>query len=93
METVASTFDQELGARLRAMRRRAGLSLAGLAGRAGPPFSMLTLSRIERGVRPIRASELVRVAQALEVPPEHILVEQPLPDPLKWEAAPTARPP
>lgn len=63
-----------LGPRLRALRRRAGLSLAVVAERTG--VSVSTLSRLESGLRRSSLELLLPLAQVYEVPLD-VLVNAP----------------
>jgi transcriptional regulator with XRE-family HTH domain len=62
-----------VGARVRAARRRAGLSVGGLADQAG--IGKGSLSEIENGTRNPTLSTLYAVAGALAVPLASLLVE------------------
>ncbi|MEZ4241596.1 MAG: short-chain fatty acyl-CoA regulator family protein [Myxococcota bacterium] len=57
--------DEGLGAKVRAVRRREGLTQAQLAERLGISASYLNL--IERGKRPLPAALLIKLAQQLQV--------------------------
>ena len=59
VERYTQQLDEMVGRRIRYMRARAGLRVVDLAKAIG--ISTATLSRIERGVRPAKASELMRV--------------------------------
>jgi len=62
----------EEGARIRTLRQQRGLSLTDLARRAG--LSKGELSKLETGVRPLRPDHLERLASALELPAQALLV-------------------
>ena len=65
-----SGIDQNIAANLRLHREAAGLSQEELAQRMtdrGFGFSQATIWKIERGQRPVRASELVALADSLAV--------------------------
>jgi DNA-binding XRE family transcriptional regulator len=61
----------ELGKNLRAARVRKALSQEELASRSG--VQQGEISRIERGKRDPQVSTLIRLAQALEMPPGRLL--------------------
>jgi Zn-dependent peptidase ImmA (M78 family) len=63
--------EAELGARIRAVRTQSGLAAQDLAARAG--FTPYAWSNIERGVRNVKSSELLRIARALGVSPMALL--------------------
>lgn len=67
---MADTGGQD-GARLRALRGKAGLSLAAAATAAG--MSKGELSKLETGVRPIRPDHVVRLAQVFGLPAAELL--------------------
>ncbi len=60
-----------VGYRMRAIRRRRGLTQAALAERAG--LSPETVSALERGKHAPRADSLAALARALGCPPEQLL--------------------
>lgn len=60
-----------LGARLRQVRKRAGRSLADVAGHAS--MSISTLSRIETGKQPLEVETLIRLAGILGVDPASVI--------------------
>ncbi len=64
--------DSAVGEALNAARWRASLDLRDAASLAG--LDLRVLSRIERGERPCRVTELVAIAKAYELPPELILL-------------------
>lgn len=61
----------DLGPNLRDARKRLGLTQEEVAERSG--VHPTEISRIEAGKRDPRASTLLRLAQALEVPPGRLL--------------------
>lgn len=61
--TKQAKFYTEIGARIRARRISAGLTLEALAKCAGRDFS--EISRYERGERPVPLFELARIAGAV----------------------------
>lgn len=82
-------FDPKaLGARVKAVRSRAGLTQAGLAEAAG--VSDETVSRIERGAYEPAVSTLVALADALRVPLD-VLVGRAAPSRGKSRVPPLAR--
>ncbi len=68
-------FYRKLGARIRALRVRAGLSQAALGARLGRSAS--AVDRYEMGQRRIALAELVRMAEILGVTPETLLTAGP----------------
>lgn len=77
---VAVAVAADIGARLRALRRRRGMSLDVLAGLSGK--SAAYLSMIENGKRPLdRYSLIVCLADALGVPPADLLPGAPASSP------------
>ncbi|SNY71245.1 helix-turn-helix domain-containing protein [Actinoplanes atraurantiacus] len=69
----------EVGARLRRVRHRHGLTLAALAGMTG--ISKSTLSRLESGQRRPTLDLLLPLAQAHQVPLESLVGAPPVGDP------------
>lgn len=68
-------FDpREIGDRLLAFRKRAGLTQAEVAERAG--LSDRTYADIERGAVNTRAETILRVCQVLRITPDDILTAQ-----------------
>lgn len=68
--------DAEIGARLRDARQRAGLSQADLAQALAPlglRLHQTQVSAVEKGERPLRATELVAFARVLGAEPAIIL--------------------
>ncbi len=72
---MADLVDQQVGQRLAAARRAAGLPLRELAARLGWPHT--TLGNYEQGRRPIKVAHLVAIATALGSSPAALLVELP----------------
>lgn len=64
-------FTKELGQRIAAARARAGVSLRAIAAVRG--YSFAWLQKIETGQNQITALDLVRVADHLRVPVEHLI--------------------
>jgi len=62
---------EQFGANVRAARRRRDWTQEDLAHATG--LAAVQVSRIERGVREIRLTTLVRLLKALEVPPGELL--------------------
>lgn len=62
-------LDKMIGANIRALRMRAGLSQAALGERIGVTFQQM--QKYERGANRIAASQLFRVSQVLDVPIEY----------------------
>jgi transcriptional regulator with XRE-family HTH domain len=63
---------QTLGERLKAVRRRFGMSQEELATRSG--VEQASLERVECGKRPyLRSDHLGRIAEALDVPADELL--------------------
>ncbi|MFD4660851.1 helix-turn-helix domain-containing protein [Kitasatospora sp. NPDC058444] len=63
-----------VGARLRSMRRERGLSQVQLQERSG--VDNKTISRVENGHRNVGLDELVRLADALDVPVWRLLRDE-----------------
>lgn len=62
---------EKLGQNVRAARKRRGWTQEDLAGETG--LAVVQISRIERGVREVRLTTLVKLLRALGVPPEELL--------------------
>lgn len=62
---------QRFGANVRQARLDRGWSQEDLSGKTG--LATVQVSRIERGVREIRLTTLVRLLDGLDVPPEKLL--------------------
>lgn len=79
---VSDSVEAEVGARIRRLRESAGLQGQELAERVG--LDPTVLSKIENGRRPLKTTELARVAGALRVSPlalledNSLLVEMPI---------------
>lgn len=72
--------DQDIGRRLHQARKDAGISLQDAAGRVGFE-NYQVLSNIEKGTRPVRVWELVRIARAYgRTATEFLEPERPLPE-------------
>ncbi len=78
---VASSEDvlREVGPRLRALRREAGITLTALADTTG--ISVSTLSRLESGQRKATLELLLPLAQAYRVPLDELVGAPPTGDP------------
>jgi transcriptional regulator with XRE-family HTH domain len=63
---------EQFGANLRRLRLDGGLTQMELSNRSG--LDMAEISRLETGLRDVRLSTVVRLADGLEVPP-HALVD------------------
>lgn len=63
---VATNIDRHLGARLRKLRRRKGVSASDLAEAIGS--SQQQVSRYENGENKLAAAQLYRIAQSLDTP-------------------------
>src|SRR5690349_16259154 len=72
--TISST-DAEVGRRLASARKAAGLTIRQLAERLGWPYT--TLANYEEGRRPLRVTQLVAIAAALDWSPAAFLVDLP----------------
>jgi transcriptional regulator with XRE-family HTH domain len=64
---------QRFGANVRAARLERGWTQEELAHQTG--LAAVQISRIERGVREIRLTTLLRLLQALDVPPARLLAD------------------
>lgn len=73
MTEDTSKIDTQVGARLRAARSDAQLTIRQLAARLGWPYT--TLANCEVGRRPLRVAQLVAVAKALGRSPATFLVD------------------
>lgn len=62
---------KEFGRRVRAARDRADWSQEELAGRAG--LTPVQISRVERGVREVRLTTILKLVAALDVQPDELL--------------------
>lgn len=70
-ETLVEKANRAVAAHLRAERARADLTQAQLAEKAG--LSEITIYRIEKGQRTMQLSQLVAIADALNVKPGEFL--------------------
>lgn len=70
-------IEEQVRARIRQARFERGLSLAELAARAGMTAS--TISRLETGARRLTLAQVERLAEALEVTTDELLVREPPP--------------
>lgn len=62
---------EQFGANLRRLRLDAGLTQMELSNRSG--LDMAEISRLETGLRDVRLSTIVRLADGLEVPPRALV--------------------
>ncbi|MBL7256331.1 helix-turn-helix domain-containing protein [Paractinoplanes lichenicola] len=76
---TAKDFLQEVGPRLRALRKDAGITLTALADTTG--ISVSTLSRLESGQRKATLELLMPLAQAYRVPLDELVGAPPTGDP------------
>jgi transcriptional regulator with XRE-family HTH domain len=65
------TAQERFGERVRQLRKEKGWTQEDLAGRSG--LAVVQISRIERGVREVRLTTILRLLQALEAEPNDIL--------------------
>lgn len=63
----------EIGERVRALRHRLGMSQSKLAGVLGTHFT--AVSHIERGVRSVTIHQVIKLAKALHVSTDEILLD------------------
>jgi transcriptional regulator with XRE-family HTH domain len=68
-----SAIGEQVGDRLRAIRRQKGLSLHEVEARSGQEFKASVLGAYERGERALSVSRLVRLAEIYDVPPDQLL--------------------
>jgi DNA-binding XRE family transcriptional regulator len=64
---VDEAVDVTVGVNVRKWRESLGLSQAELARHVGEGFQQQTIVKIEKGVRPLRLSEAVRIAQVFAI--------------------------
>jgi len=67
------SIGEQVGERLRAIRRQKGLSLHEVEARSGQEFKASVLGAYERGERALSVSRLVRLAELYDVPPDQLL--------------------
>ena len=72
-----SAIGEQVGERLRAIRRQKGLSLHEVEARSGHEFKASVLGAYERGERALSVSRLVRLAEIYDVPPDQLLPRDP----------------
>ena len=72
-EGATSAIGEQVGERLRAIRRQKGLSLHEVESRSGHEFKASVLGAYERGERALSVSRLVRLAGLYDVPPDQLL--------------------
>lgn len=68
-----SAISEQVGDRLRAIRRQKGLSLHEVEARSGQEFKASVLGSYERGERALSVSRLVRLAELYDVPADQLL--------------------
>jgi transcriptional regulator with XRE-family HTH domain len=68
-----SAISEQVGDRLRAIRRQKGLSLHEVEARSGQEFKASVLGAYERGERALSVSRLVRLAELYDVPADQLL--------------------
>jgi transcriptional regulator with XRE-family HTH domain len=73
---VQDSFDQVLGKRLRAARRRRGWSLHEVEAQSGDEFKASVLGAYERGERTLSVARLFSLAELYGVNPAHVLPSQ-----------------
>ena len=66
---------QRFGANLRALRNQSGMTQMTLSNRSG--VDMAEISRIERGLKDVRLTTIVKVARGLDVPTGELLAGLP----------------
>jgi len=62
---------QRFGQNVRAARQKRGWTQEDLSGETG--LAVVQISRVERGVREVRLTTLVRLIRALDLPPDELL--------------------
>jgi transcriptional regulator with XRE-family HTH domain len=67
------TAQQRFGERVRELRHGKGWTQEDLAGRSG--LAVVQISRIERGVREVRLTTILRLIEALDVDPNRLLAD------------------
>ena len=72
--SITSTGDPALGARLRALRENAGLSIYDVARQTDREIKPSTLSAYERGERAVSVARLIRLAEIYGVSASDLLV-------------------
>jgi transcriptional regulator with XRE-family HTH domain len=70
---VVSVESEEIGERLRAIRRQQGLSLHDVEAKSGQEFKASVLGAYERGERALSVSRLLRLAELYDVPADQLL--------------------
>jgi transcriptional regulator with XRE-family HTH domain len=68
-----SRTSEQIGERLRAIRRQQGLSLHDVEARSGSEFKASVLGAYERGERALSVGRLVRLGELYDVPPDQLL--------------------
>jgi transcriptional regulator with XRE-family HTH domain len=68
-----SLDSEEIGERLRAIRRQQGLSLHDVEAKSGQEFKASVLGAYERGERALSVSRLLRLAELYDVPADQLL--------------------
>lgn len=68
-----SAIGEQVGDRLRTIRRQKGLSLQDVEARSGQEFKASVLGAYERGERALSVARLVRLAELYDVPADQLL--------------------
>ena len=68
-----SSIGEQVGDRLRAIRRQKGLSLHEVEARSDHEFKASVLGAYERGERALSVARLVRLAELYDVPPDQLM--------------------
>jgi transcriptional regulator with XRE-family HTH domain len=74
---AVTAIGEQVGERLRAIRRQKGLSLHEVEARSGHEFKASVLGAYERGERALSVSRLVRLAELYDVPADQLLPRDP----------------
>lgn len=81
-----TNYNQEVGRRLRAIRRQKGLSLQDVEERSHFEFKASVLGAYERGERSLSVPRLFRLAAVYGVPPEQLLPGADRPIAVEWRS-------
>ena len=76
-ESVNSQYAQQVGARLRSVRKQKGLSLQDVEAQSALEFKASVLGAYERGERAISVPRLQRLARFYAVPVDRLLPDEP----------------
>jgi transcriptional regulator with XRE-family HTH domain len=71
--TTVSRTSEQIGDRLRAIRRQQGLSLHDVEAKSGQEFKASVLGAYERGERALSVGRLMRLAELYDVPSDQLL--------------------